>query len=128
MKTILNLLFVFALSTAAFAKSDGVTRPQFPGGDKALVDYLNKTIVYPDEALKQKWEGKSLIGFTINEDGSIANIRIIKSSWHILDLEAMRIIKMMPKWTPAADNGVTKKEMVVLPITFDLSKKDLLYK
>jgi TonB family protein len=128
MKQLVNLALVLLLSTAAFAKSDGVTKPQFPGGDKALVDFLNKTIVYPEEALKQKQEGKTLVAFTINEDGSIANVRVLKSSWHLLDLEAVRIVKMMPKWTPAIDNGVNKKEMVVLPISFDLSRKDIIYK
>lgn len=119
---------MFFLCTSAFAKSDVETKPQFPGGDKALVDYLEKSVIYPDEALKQKWEGKTLVAFTVNEQGLIENVRVLKSSWHLLDIEAVRIVKLMPKWVPATNNGISKKEMVVLPITFDLSRNDLLFK
>lgn len=128
MKQLINFAVIMLLFASVFAKVDGVVKPQFPGGDKALVDFLNKTIVYPDEALKQKQEGKTLVGFTINEDGTISNVRVIKSSWHLLDVEAVRIVKLMPKWIPAVENGVNKKEMVVLPVSFDLSRKDILYK
>ena len=128
MKTILTLFIAFFLCSSTFAKSDADTKPQFPGGDKALLEYLEKTVVYPDEALKQKWEGKTLVAFTVNEEGIVENVRVLKSSWHLLDIEAVRIVKLMPKWIPATSNGVNKKEMVVLPISFDLSRKDLLYK
>lgn len=110
------------------AKADSVAKPKFPGGEKELMAFLEKYIRYPDEAQKQKWEGKTLIAFSVNEDGSLSNIRVIKSSWTVLDSEALRVIKLMPKWEPAYENGVPKKEMVVLPIQFDLSRKDILYK
>jgi len=111
-----------------YSKSDDAIQPQFPGGDTALTQYLSKTIVYPTEAIKQKWDGKTLVAFTINEDGSITNVHIIKSSWPLLDEEAMRVVKLMPKWIPAKENGVNKKEMVILPISFDLFKTDVFYK
>lgn len=128
MKTILNLSLVLIFCTPLFVKAEGVSKPQFPGGEKALVQFLESNLRYPEEAQKQKWEGKSLIAFTINEDGSLSNIRVLKSSELILDTEALRIVKMMPKWIPANENGVNKKEMVVLPINFDLTRKDLLFK
>lgn len=117
------------IATSVFAgQPDGVSKPQFPGGDKALVQFLEDNLKYPEEAQKNKYEGKSLIAFTVNEDGSLSNIRVLKSSWVCLDTEALRIIKLMPKWTPAYDNGVPKKEMVVLPITFDLKiRKNYMY-
>jgi protein TonB len=127
MKTTINLFFLFFFSLTTFAKADSATKPQFPGGDKALVEYLNKSLIYPAEALKQKWSGKTLVAFVINEDGTIVNVHVIKSSWGLLDNEAVRIVKMMPKWIPATENGVNKKEMVVLPVSFDLTKKNLLY-
>ena len=128
MQTLVKLALVLLISTQAFGKSEGVSKPQFPGGDKALVDYLTKTIVYPAEAQKQKWEGKTLVAFTVNEDGTVGNVHVVKSSWNLLDNEAIRIVKLMPKWIPASTDGVNKKEMVILPVTFDLSRKDLLYK
>lgn len=127
MKTLVNAALVLFLSTQIFAKTDGVIKPQFPGGDVALVHFLDTNLKYPEEAQKQKWEGKTLIAFTVNEDGSITNVRVLKSSWLMLDTEAMRIVKLMPKWSPAVENGTTKKEMVVLPISFDLKRKNIEY-
>ena len=127
MKTLVNLALVLFLSAQVFASDGVVTKPQFPGGDKALVDFLDANLKYPEEAQKQKWEGKTLIAFTVNEDGSVTNIRVLKSSWMSLDTEALRIVKMMPKWIPANENGANKKEMVVLPITFDLKRKNIQY-
>ena len=128
MKLIVQFAVIMFCCTNMFAQTTPSTKPQFPGGEKALAEFLTNSIKYPEEAQKQKWEGKSLIAFTVNEDGSLSNIRVLKSSWLILDNEALRIVKMMPKWTPATENGVNKKEMVVLPIQFDLSRKDILYK
>lgn len=128
MKTILTLCFILVISLFSIAKkSDLTAKPQFPGGDKALVEFLDNNLVYPEEAQKQKWEGKTLVAFTVNEDGAIQNPRILKSSWMLLDNEALRIVKMMPKWIPASVNGTPKKEMVILPITFDLKRKNYQY-
>ncbi|MDB5227306.1 MAG: TonB [Bacteroidota bacterium] len=125
-------LFVLAIvcfSAPLFSKTDGIaiTKPQFPGGDKALVDYLSNSVKYPEEAQKQRWEGKTLVAFSVNEDGTITNARVLKSSWMILDNEALRVVKNMPKWIPATENGMNKKEMVVLPIMFDLTRKNIQY-
>ncbi|MFN8267402.1 MAG: energy transducer TonB [Chitinophagales bacterium] len=129
MKTILTIAIIGWMSLSIFAQTPPNTKPQFTGGDKALVDFINNTMRYPDEAQKQRWEGKALIAFTVNEDGTLANVRALKSSsFIVLDNEALRIVKMMPKWIPATENGVNKKEMVVLPIVFDLSRKDILFK
>jgi protein TonB len=127
-----KLIFIGILccvSQLGISKSDGssMVKPQFPGGDKALVDFLSNTVRYPEEAQKQKWEGKTLVAFSVNEDGSISNPRVLKSSWVVLDNEALRVIKLMPKWIPASENGVNKKEMVVLPILFDLKRKNIQY-
>src|SRR4051812_25475270 len=100
----LFVLTILCVSAQLFAKTDGVgiTKPQFPGGDKALVDYLSNTMRYPEEAQKQKWEGKTLVAFSVNEDGTITNARVLKSSWLVLDNEALRVVKGMPKWIPAS--------------------------
>lgn len=127
MKTLVSLFLVLFFSTQVFGKTDGVSKPQFSGGDKALFQFLDTNLKYPEEAQKQKWEGQTLVAFTVNEDGSIANIRVLKSSKLALDTEALRIVKMMPKWIPANENGTNKKEMVVLPITFDLKRKNIQY-
>jgi TonB family protein len=131
MKTfkLIIITMVCCLSQLVFCKSEGtgISKPQFPGGDKALVDFLTNTVRYPEEAQKQKWEGKTLVAFSVNEDGSISNPRVLKSSWVVLDNEALRVVRMMPKWIPASENGINKKEMVVLPITFDLKRRGIQY-
>lgn len=129
MKTVLAIAIIGLICLPIFAQTMTNSKPQFTGGDKALVDFINNTMRYPDEAQKQRWEGKVLIAFTVNEDGTLANVRALKSSsFIVLDNEALRVVKTMPKWIPATENGVNKKEMVVLPIVFDLSRKDILFK
>ncbi len=129
MKTVLAIAIIGLICLPIFAQTMTNSKPQFTGGDKALVDFINNTMRYPDEAQKQRWEGKVLIAFTVNEDGTLTNVRALKSSsFIVLDNEALRVVKTMPKWIPATENGVNKKEMVVLPIVFDLSRKDILFK
>lgn len=86
------LLILFGAMQPIMAQADVVTKPQFPGGDKALVQFIDNNLKYPEEAQKQKWEGKTLVAFTVNEDGSLTNVRVLKSSQVVLDAEAMRII------------------------------------
>ncbi|HQV79076.1 MAG TPA: energy transducer TonB [Chitinophagales bacterium] len=128
MNKMISILMVLFFSTNnVISNPQENVNAQFPGGGTELVKYIDTNLKYPEEAQKQKWEGQSLIGFTVNEDGLISNIRVIKSSFLVLDNEAMRLIKMMPKWNPAILNGTPKKEMVVLPINFDLKRKNIMY-
>ena len=125
MKAYISLLATIFICVQLLAKNPlNDVKPQFPGGENALMEFLNKNLVYPEEAQKQKWEGKTLVGFVVNEDGTIENPHIIKSSWSLLDSEALRIVQLMPKWKPATINGKPKKEMVVLPIMFNLKRKN----
>lgn len=112
-------LFLFANFNYSTAKSNDI-KPSFPGGVSALTTFLNDNVHYPEEANKNRMEGKTLVAFVVNEDGSISDIKIKKSSWPILDDEAKRVVQLMPKWMPAFTNGKKKKEMVILPILFDL--------
>ncbi|MFN8281649.1 MAG: energy transducer TonB [Chitinophagales bacterium] len=110
------LLMIYTHSSA----QNTVTKPSFPGGVAALMEFLNNNIHYPEDANKNRMEGKTLVSFIVNEDGSISDIKIKKSSWQILDDEAVRVVQLMPKWMPAQLHGKPRKEMVVLPIVFDL--------
>lgn len=127
MKGLIGIVISMFLTVQILAQSPNETKAQYNGGDKALTDYIYKSMRYPEEAQKQRLAGKSLIAFTVNEDGTISNVRVLKSSALLLDNEALRIIKTMPKWIPATENGINKKEMVVLPIIFDLTRKDISY-
>ena len=90
--------------------------PGYPGGDYALVKFIQENLVYPKKAKKQRIEGEVIVSFVVKSDGSLTNFEIIKSVHHLLDKEALRIVKLMPKWTP----GVERFDVVKLPINFTL--------
>lgn len=94
--------------------------PSFPGGFKALREYLNNNMRYPDEAAANKQQGRVLCTFTIEQDGSINDIEIIKSVSPSLDAEAMRVVSAMPRWIPGKQAGKPVSTKYTLPITFRL--------
>ncbi len=75
-------------------------KPSFPGGNEALLDYINKNRQYPAEAYKQGIEGRVTCSFVVNADGNISNIRVIRGCHKSLNLEAMRLLAEMPSWRP----------------------------
>lgn len=93
-------------------------KPEFRGGQKALINYMQENVVYPEEAKKQNIKGTSHIGFDITASGEITQVTIEKSAHDLLDKEAMRVIKSMPNWIPGEKNGKKVKAHVVLPVTF----------
>ena len=96
----------------------GGEMPTFPGGMKGLLAFLQENIKYPRKAEKKEIEGEVVCSFWVLEDGSITDIRVEQSAHPILDKEALRVIKAMPKWNPATLNGVPKKKRYSLPIRF----------
>ena len=93
---------------------------EFPGGIEKLMTYLSHNIRYPFSAFSDNRTGKSLVGFIIQSDGSISDVKILESSWPDLDEEAMRVVKAMPKWTPATTDGNPVASQFSLPINFRL--------
>lgn len=94
--------------------------PSFPGGFKALKEYLNNNMRYPDEAAANKQQGRVLCTFTVEPDGSINDIGITKSVSPSLDAEAMRVVSAMPRWIPGKQAGKPVSTKYTLPITFRL--------
>ncbi|MEI6882820.1 MAG: TonB family protein, partial [Bacteroidota bacterium] len=82
--------------------------------------FLEKNLEYPDYERDAEIQGTVKIGFTIEKDGSISNVRVVKSVSQGLDDEALRVVKMMPRWTPAEYNGAKVRLNFVLPIVFTL--------
>ena len=74
--------------------------PEYPGGMEKLMEFLRTSVKYPVQAQKSKIEGRSVIGFIVEEDGSISNVSVTKGSHPLLDSEAIRVVKAMPKWNP----------------------------
>jgi len=96
--------------------------PAYPGGDDKLVEYLSKNIIYPKEAVAKKIQGRVICKFMVNEDGSITNIEVIRSVDPLLDAEAIRVIKTLPKFVPGTQHDKPVGVYFTLPITFSLPK------
>lgn len=92
--------------------------PVFPGGQTALINYLAQHIRYPAGALQQKTEGRVLVGFVVNAEGRIENAEVKRGVDSLLDNEALRVIREMPRWQPGKQRGKAVSVMYVLPVTF----------
>ncbi|MBP5994936.1 MAG: energy transducer TonB [Crocinitomicaceae bacterium] len=97
--------------------------PEFPGGQQALIDYLQKNLVYPEDAKEQGIEGKVYVSFVVFEDGSIQQVTILRGikGNNSCEKEVLRLIKRMPNWIPGKDNvGNELKARVKIPVVFNL--------
>lgn len=94
--------------------------PSFPGGPMELIKFLQQNIKYPVEAAEKKVQGRVVVKFVINKDGSVSDVSVMKSVSPELDTEAVRVVKAMPKWEPGRQKGKTVNVRYVLPVTFRL--------
>jgi len=96
-------------------------QPQFPGGECALINFINKTRVYPYHAYKNRIQGRVLCSFIVGTDGRVSEARVIRSAGdETLDREALRVIGKMPKWSVGKVDDRAVPVRVVLPINFRL--------
>ena len=98
--------------------------PQFPGGATKLFEYLAQNINYPTEAEKANIQGRVIVTFVVEKDGSISNAEVVKSVAPSLDAEALRVINAMPNWIPGKQNGKEVRVKYTVPISFHLQGKD----
>lgn len=94
--------------------------PEFPGGMNGFMNYLVKEIKYPKKSKRKGIEGRVLLSFIVNKDGSISDIEIVQSVNDELDKEAIRVVKTMPKWEPGMQDGETVRVAFNLPINYSL--------
>ena len=94
--------------------------PQFPGGQAALLEYLSKNIKYPVVAEENGIQGKVIVTFVVERDGSISDVKVVKSVDPSLDKEASRVVKSMPKWQPGKQNGSAVRVKYTVPVQFRL--------
>ena len=95
--------------------------PEFPGGTVALMNFLALNTKYPADAREEKAEGRAIIKFVVNADGSVSNISVAKSTGNeSLDKEAMRVVSIMPKWKPGTQDGKNVNVRFAVPIAFRL--------
>lgn len=94
--------------------------PEFPGGMSAFVKWLTDNLRYPPVAQRQKIQGRVVISFVINRDGSICDLKVAHSVNLILDNEALRVARMMPRWKPGIDKNRPCRTLFAIPVEFKL--------
>ena len=94
--------------------------PKFPGGPKAMFDYLAYNVQYPKEMGEVCAQGRVIVSFVVEKDGSLTDFKVLKGVYPALDKEALRVVRSMPKWIPGSQNGVRLRVKYVVPVTFRL--------
>ncbi|MBR5635066.1 MAG: energy transducer TonB [Prevotella sp.] len=94
--------------------------PSFPGGDAALMQYLSNNIKYPVVAQENGVQGRVVVSFVVEKDGSITDVKVVRSVDPSLDKEAQRVVKSMPKWIPGKQNGSAVRVKYNVPVSFKL--------
>ena len=94
--------------------------PEYPGGEKAMFEYLMANLKYPQSCLDDKIQGRVLVTFVVEKDGSITDTEVVKSVNPDLDAEALRVVKGMPAWTPGKQKGQEVRVRFTIPVIFKL--------
>lgn len=116
MKKIFTLAAGLLFAAAAFATAT----PQYPGGKEALDKYLSSNMKYPQSAIDNGIEGVVDVAFVVKTDGSIGNIKIVRMVDPDLEAEAIRLVKGMPAWVPADQNGAPVEAQTQVQVNFVL--------
>ncbi len=118
---ILALLMAMATNVQAQEREEPFTPAEYPGGVEALQHFLQNKTHYPKKAEKNGIQGRVLVEFIIDKSGKVTEIQIVQSVDPLLDAEAVRVCKAMPKWKPAYKGGEPVKCSYKLPFNFTLS-------
>ena len=124
-KIAIALLLITGFISSSFSQNENSTEqeplvfaeqmPEFPGGDNALMAFLQKNIKYPAKALKNNIQGIVMINFVVHTDGTIRKAHVTKGIGGGCDEEALRVVKKMPKWKPGKQGGQ------YVPVYFDIT-------
>ncbi|MFW6019813.1 MAG: energy transducer TonB [Bacteroidales bacterium] len=94
--------------------------PQFPGGEKARVNFIKDNLEYPESARKNNVEGTIYITFVVEQDGSISEVELLRGIEESCNKEALKVVKSMPKWRPGKQRGKAVRVRFNMPIRFKL--------
>lgn len=94
--------------------------PKFPGGDAELLKFIAKNVKYPQESQNKGEQGRVICSFVVTKDGTLTNYKVIRGISPALDQEAVRVLQMMPRWTPGTQRGEPVAVKYTVPITFRL--------
>ncbi len=128
-----SILFVFIglIPFIGFSQSDSIlsepevfiiveTMPEYPGGQEEMVLFIQKNVHYPNEARDENIQGIVYVNFIVETTGKVANIKVIRGVYPSLDAEAVRVVKLMPRWKPGTQKGKPVRVTFNLPINFSL--------
>ena len=101
---------------------DFLADPEFPGGQQALLKYINDSIRYPEKAKENGIQGRVNVIFFVNEDGTVSDAEILYSPDSLLNKEALRVVSSMPQWTPGKARGKATRVKYSVPVRFRLDK------
>lgn len=96
------------------------TMPEFPGGQQALFKFLNENVKYPVIAQENNIQGRVIVQFVVERDGSVTDVQVVRSVDPSLDKEAKRVISSMPKWNPGKQRGKAVRVKYTVPVNFKL--------
>ena len=94
--------------------------PQFPTGEDGLGRLIGEYMRYPSQAKEENIQGRILCSFIVRKDGTVSDIEVVNGLNHELDNEALRVLSMMPKWTPGKNDNKTVSVKCILPIDFTI--------
>ena len=126
--SVLVLLFVANINATAQNKkaaNDKVLEkaevmPEYPGGEQAMMNFVATNVKYPQEAIDKEISGRVMVGFVVEKDGSISDVKVVKGIGGGCDEEAVRVVNAMPKWKPGMDKGKPVRVSYMMPFTFKL--------
>lgn len=94
--------------------------PEFPGGETEMMKFLSKNVVYPTIASENGIQGRVMVGFVVERDGSVSDVKVLRGVDPSLDKEAVRVVKSMPKWKPGMQTGKPVRCRFTIPVNFRL--------
>ncbi len=100
------------------------TMPYFRGGERALMEYLASHVNYPPEAVKDSIQGRVIVQLLIERNGEVSEVKVVRSVHELLDNEAVRVCKSLPKFFPGCRGGMSTAMWLTLPISFKLEDKN----
>lgn len=128
--TLSVLAILFTINTTAMAQNKKTSNdkvfekvedmPEFPGGEQAMMDFVGKNVQYPKEAMEKEISGRVLVGFIVEKDGSVNEVKIVRGIGGGCDEEAVRVVKAMPKWKPGKQDGKTVRVSYTMPFFFKM--------
>jgi protein TonB len=98
--------------------------PEFPGGEKALMDFIYSNITFPESAKERYIQGRVILKFVVTSEGKVDNISVLKSVDPALDAEAIRVVSLLPNWKPGRQKGKNVNVWYNVPVTFLLQEPD----